>query len=346
MSVTIKDIAKQCGVGVSTVSRALNNHPDINPQTREMIMKVIRETGFVPNDSARYLKRGESNSLALLVKGISNPFFSEMIRIMEMETEKRGYSVILRHVSANEDEVAVAYSLVRERRLKGIIFLGGNFTHDGEALKKLGVPYIFSTIGNVNENTNDDDLIANIAIDDVEASREAVDYLIQQGHRNIAIVTDALHVPSVGQLRFRGYRKALEAHGIPYREELVYEVNDGTEHYTRPNGYKAARSLLSAHPEITAFFCISDVLAFGVCRAVVERGKRIPLDVSVVGFDGIEEGDYYIPKLTTVRQPVEQMAEETVNLLFDMIQKKAKPKNIIMPAQLIIKESSGTGYRG
>ena len=96
--ITIKDIAKLCGVGVSTVSRALNNHPDINPETKEMILQVIKENGFVPNNSARNLKRVEANSVAVLVKGITNPFFTDMIEVIEAEIEKRGYSMVLHHV--------------------------------------------------------------------------------------------------------------------------------------------------------------------------------------------------------------------------------------------------------
>lgn len=348
---TIKDIAKRCGVGVSTVSRALNNHPDINPETREKIMKVIQETGFVPNDSARYLKRSESNSIALMVKGISNPFFTKMIRVIESFVQERGYTTILRHVDTGEDEVLSAQSLVKERRLKGIVFLGGNFIHDENALRQLGVPYIFSTIGNLEERANYVEnghkkvMAANIAVDDVDASRKAVEYLISLGHSNIGIITEGLHVPSVGQLRLKGYHEALEAHKLPYREDYIYEVNEGVEHYSMPNGYKAANELLRRHPDLTALFCISDVLAIGACRAIAQHGLRIPEDVSVVGYDGIEEGEYYIPRLTTVRQPFREMAEATIQLLFDMIDKKCRPQNIIMPAELVVRESTGSGYR-
>ncbi|MDD5939517.1 MAG: LacI family DNA-binding transcriptional regulator [Lachnospiraceae bacterium] len=339
--VTIKDIAKRCGVGVSTVSRALNNHPDINPETKAKIMEVIHETGFVPNDSARYLKRTETNAIALVVKGISNPFFTSMIRIMEDYVQKKSYATILRHVTAEENEVTVALSLIKERKLKGIVFLGGDFTHDPMLLSQIRVPYVFSTIGNLDERPEGEAACANIAVDDVEASRQAVDYLIGLGHRRIGIVAEGLHVPSVGQLRYRGYRLALERRGITVDDHLVYEITEGGERYSMKNGYIAAKALLAANPDMTAVFCISDVLAIGACRAIAESGQSIPGDVSVIGFDGIEEGQYYIPKLTTVRQPVEEMSKESIRLLFDMIEKKEKPRNIIMPAQLLIGESSG-----
>ena len=112
--ITIKDIAKKCGVGVSTVSRALNNHPDINPETRSMILRVIEETGFIPNNSARNLKRTDAKCIAVLVKGITNPFFSNMIRIIEEETQRNKYALVLRHVEAQEDEMDVALELEKE----------------------------------------------------------------------------------------------------------------------------------------------------------------------------------------------------------------------------------------
>ena len=354
---TIRDIAKQCGVSVSTVSRALNNHPDIRPDTKEMIMKVIKETGFIPNDSARYLKRSEANSIALLVKGITNPFFSTMIRVMEDTAHSRGYMTILRHVRDDEDEVTVAQALIKERRLKGIVFLGGKFIHDQHILNQMGVPFIFSTIGNVvhvDDHTGEIQEIgaegkqgkhkiryANIAVDDVEASRRAVEYLIGLGHRRIGIITEGLDCPSVGQLRLRGYRKALDENGIPYDERLVFDAREGIEHYSMSNGYNGARTILAEDPDVTAVFCISDVLAVGACRAILEMGRQIPADISVIGYDGIELGDYYNPRLTTIQQPVEQIAAKTIDMLFDMVENKARPQNIIMPAELVIKESTG-----
>ncbi len=132
---TIKDIAQICGVGVSTVSRAINNHPDINSETKEKIMSAIREYGYVPNDSARNLKRVDAKAIAVLVKGIANPFFTSMITVIEQECKKRHYSMELSHIEADEDEVDVAQKVVKEKRLRGIIFLGGLFSHSEEKLK-------------------------------------------------------------------------------------------------------------------------------------------------------------------------------------------------------------------
>ena len=175
----------------------------------------------------------------------------------------------------DEDEVAVAQSLVIEKKLKGIIFLGGNFDHGESALKQLGVPIVFSTVGADRLDTGNV-RCAHVCINDVESGWLATDYLLGLGHRRIAIITEGLQVPSVGRMRTLGYRRALEEHGIPYRPELVFEVKDGAEHYTLPNGYKAASELLDSGEKVDAIFCISDVLAIGACRAIQDRGLKIP----------------------------------------------------------------------
>ena len=144
--ITIKDVARICGVGVSTVSRALNNHPDINPETRDKILSVIKENNYIPNNSARNLKRQDAKAIAVLVKGIDNSFFNEMIKDMEAECKKKKYSLVLHHVGFMEDQVDAALELVKEKRLRGIVFLGGYFennengtVHMGTAAASVGV---------------------------------------------------------------------------------------------------------------------------------------------------------------------------------------------------------------
>lgn len=336
---TIKDIARICGCSVSTVSRALNNHPDINPETRRKVMKVIQETGFVPNNSAINLKKIDTKAVALLVKGITNPFFNTMIRTMEHTIEQKHYSTILRHVEADDDEVQVALELVKEKKLKGIEFLGGNFTHDDTLLHQIKVPFVFSTVGSPKGETP---WYANVSVDDILESEKMVNYLIEQGHRNIAIIGDNLLTKSVGQLRFEGYRRAMAAHGLRINPDLIEEAPQGEpERYTTENGYRMAWKLLHSGAGMTAIFCTADVFAIGACRAAADAGKRIPQDISIVGYDGISTGDFYIPRLTTIRQPVEQMAEASIQLLFDMMEKKMAPQTILMPAELVIRESSG-----
>lgn len=337
--ITIKDIAKQCGVGISTVSRAINNHPDINPETRKMIMQVIEETGFIPNNSARNLKRTDAKCIAVLVKGITNPFFSSMIQIIEEETQRNRYALVLRHVEAHEDEVDVALELEKEKRLRGIVFLGGRFTHSEEKIGKLNVPFIFSTIGvDISDRIGKAEF-SNIAVDDRLESRKMTEYLLDLGHRNIAFITERPE-EAIGRWRIEGYREAYASRGIPVREPLIRYVQDDIDHFSMENGYITTGKLLKSGEKVTAIYAASDSLAIGACRAVLEAGKRIPEDISVAGYDGIELGEYYHPKLTTIKQPVEEMAKKTIRLLLDVIAERQEHQHIVFPAQLVAREST------
>ncbi len=338
--ITIKDIAKRCGVGVSTVSRAMNNHPDINQETKNMIMEVIREVGFVPNNSARNLKRTDAKCIAVLVKGISNPLFSNMIQIIEEETQKKKYSLVLKHVEYDEDEVDVALELVKEKRLRGIIFLGGYFFHSQEKISKLTVPYIFSTIGAATPENMNRALYSSVSVDDRKESYIMTSYLLELGHRDIAILLAETEINSIGQLRLEGYKEALEEKGVPFRRSLVRCVKEDLVHYSMDNGYITTKELIASGEKFTAVYATADILAVGACSALIEAGCRIPEDVSVTGYDGIDVGKYYNPAITTIKQPVKEIAEKTIRLLFDIIAGKTQHQHIIYEAELKIKEST------
>lgn len=341
--ITIKDIAKQCGVGISTVSRALNNHPDINPETRKKILHVIEEMGFIPNNSARNLKRTDAKCIAVLVKGITNPLFSNMIRIIEEETQRNRYALVLRHVEMQEDEVDVALELEKEKRLRGIVFLGGLFEHSEEKLGKLNVPFVFSMIGvNVLDRAGKVEF-SNIAVDDRLESEKMTEYLLGLGHRQIALITERTERP-IGRLRMEGYREAYAKRGLKVPEQLICYVQEEIDHYSMENGYLTAKKLLQSGEKVTAIYAVSDSLAIGACRAVWEAGKRIPEDISVAGYDGIELGEYYNPKLTTIRQPAEEIARKTIHLLLDVIAQSKEHQQIVLPAKLVVRESTGA-YR-
>ena len=337
--ITIKDIAKHCGVSVSTVSRALNDNSEINAETKAMIMQVVEETGFVPNNSARNLKRTDTNNIAVLVKGITNPFFSSMIKIMEKEIYKKNFSFVLHHVDETEDEVDVALELVKEKRLKGIVFLGGHFFHSEEKFKQISVPFVFSTVGAKPEDM-DDVIYSNIAVDDRIASKKMVSYLIDLGHKDIAVITPEMGERTIGYQRLQGYREALSENEIEFNEELVCDVNPDMDLYSMENGFITTKKLIDAGKRFTAIFAMSDSLAIGACRALKDAGYRIPEDVSVAGYDGIEWGDYYVPRLTTLKQPVEEMAVKTIHLLFNIIEGKSKHMHIDFEGEIQIKEST------
>ncbi|MDH6370709.1 DNA-binding LacI/PurR family transcriptional regulator [Paenibacillus sp. PastF-3] len=335
---TIIDIAKLCGVGVTTVSRAINNHPDINEETKAMVMKVIKENHYVPNNSARNLKRSDSKTIAVLIKGISNPFFSPMIKVFEKEIQRKKYSFILQRVDENQDEIEVAIELEKEKRLKGIVFLGGLFSHSQEKLQQLTVPFVLSTIGMTEEFDLSD--YSSVSVDDFNESYKIVDYLCNLGHEKIAVITAPEDDVSIGKLRYEGYKKALSDHGIAYNERLVRRMKENIDSYSMENGYAVTKELLESGEEFTAIFTSSDSMAIGACKAIFEAGKRVPEEYSVAGYDGLDISFYYNPSITTIKQPVVEIAEATIKILFDLINKKVNHAHQIFPAELMIREST------
>lgn len=342
-TITIKDIAKLCGVGVSTVSRAINNHPDINKETKTMIIDTIKQYNYVPNNSARNLKRVEAKAIAILVKGITNPFFSSMIKVMEEVIEEKKYSLVLHHVEGNEDEVDVALELVKEKRLRGILFLGGYFTHTEEKLRQLNVPFVISTISAT--GCVEQQMYSSVSVDDFEESYKMVQYLCELGHKDIAILASREEDRSIGKLRLEGYKKALSDYKIPFRKELVLPMDSSIEEYSMKNGYVVMKEFLQQNIPCTAVYAIADSLAIGACRAILESGKKVPEDFSVAGFDGIEAARFYRPSITTIEQPVEDLARESISILFEMIKNKNTHMHKIFKANLLIGESTGKPSR-
>ena len=337
-TITIKDVAKICGVGVSTVSRAINNKPGINEETKNKILTVIKENNYIPNNSARNLKRSETNNVAVLVKGINNPFFSPVITELEREIEKKKYTFILQHVDENQDEIEVAIELEKEKRLKGIVFLGGYFSHSKEKLDKLTVPFVLSTVGMADKMKNME--YSSVAVDDVKESYKVVDYLCKLGHNKIAVLSATCDDESIGKLRFEGYKKALFDNNIEFNENLVYYLQSGNDRYSKQSGYNAAKRLLEDKADCTAIFAITDLIAIGACRAILENGYSIPDDYSVAGYDGLELGRFITPSLTTIRQPVENIARETLRILFDAIDDKEESVHKVFAGELIVGEST------
>lgn len=336
--ITIKEVAKLCGVGVSTVSRAINNHPDINEETKKMIMEIIRKYNYVPNNSARNLKRSDSKTIAVLIKGISNPFFGNMIQALEREVIKKKYSFVLQHVEEEEDEVEVAIQLEKEKRLKGIVFLGGLYSHTAERLQQLTVPYVICTVNM--QLPEDERRCASVSIDDEAESYRMVDYLCQCGHERIVILTASKEDASIGMQRLAGYRRALEAHGIGYDEELVVRMKKDLQTYSIKNGYEVTKELLNSGKEFTCIYAISDTLAIGACKAIFDAGRKVPEDYSVAGFDGLDIAAYYQPSVTTISQPREEMASEAIRILFELIKKRPVEKKQIFEAELVMGEST------
>lgn len=336
--ITIKDIAKLCGVGVSTVSRAINDHPAINDETKARVNAVIKEYNYIPNNSARNLKRIESNTIAVLAKGINNTFVSEMFQFGQRYVAEKKYNLYIHQVDDEEDEIDAAIELMKEKRLKGIIFLGGYFSHSEEKLKQLSVPFILSSI-----RINDmwaDKISSSVYVDDEQESYKIVNYLCSLGHRRIALLTASDEDKSIGKLRYNGYIRALRENGIEPDKRLICKMDPKKSDYSMENGYNLTRKLIESGEEFTALYASSDYMAIGACKAMNDLGKKVPEDYSVTGYDGLKIAEYYCPSITTIRQPIREMTEKTLEILFREIEGGCDHQRIVFDGELVKGQST------
>lgn len=330
----IRDIARLAGVGVSTVSRVINDHPDVKDETREKILKIIKESNYIPNNSARILKKNNTNNIGVLVKGVFNPFFAEMINIIGNRINEAGYTMILQQNDyATEDDVDNLIAFVKEKRLQGIICLGGNFLNiNDESFQFLDIPVVLTSVNTLSKESKSK--FSSIGIDNVLAAKASIQYLIDKGHRNIGILLGEKNDVGISGLRLEGYRKALEENNIPYSEENVF-IGD----YDYSGAYRVTKEIVNNRKDITAIFSISDIMAVGAAKSVIDQGLQVGEDISIMGFDGMDISKYYNPGITTVKQPKKNMANNSIDLLLALLAKKEDHKHIIFETKIIERES-------
>jgi len=326
---TIRDVADYCGVSVSTVSRVLNERPDVSKEVRRKVLDAVRDLHYVPNNSARDLVRTSSESIGVVVRGAGNPFFTSLIRSIEETAEAAGYTIILAQIPSFADELATGASLSRSRRLKGLIFLGGCFDYNAEQVASLDVPFVCCTFTN-SFGSLDIASYSSVSIDDREEAAKAVRHLIAKGHRRIAILLDNSTDHSIGELRYMGYCDALKEAGIEPDNDLVEEI--GT--YDMAAAYEGTKKLLKRTRDFTAIFVIADSLAIAVIKSLTDQGLKVPEDCSVIAIDGLETSLYTQPTLTTLVQPREVIGREAVRTLIGIMDGADGTKQIRLEASL------------
>lgn len=332
----IRDIAKLAGVGVSTVSRVLNNHPDVKDSTRENVLKVVKESNYIPNSSARVLKQNNTKNIGVLVKGMFNPFFSEMINTIACKINDAGYTMILQqNYSDKYRDIDLLKSFIKDKRLQGVICLGGNFLDiDEKYIQEIEVPVVLTSANNYNKEYTKG--YSYISIDNSKAAYEATELLIKNGHRNIAImIADSYSKEGLNKERLNGFKKALKDYDIPYKDSNLLEG-----YYKSDISYEVTKKLLKENSDITAIFATSDIMAIGCAKAIVDSDKSIGKDISLIGFDGMDISEFYNPSITTIKQPKDIMASMSLELLINLIEGKSEHKCIILDTELIIRESS------
>lgn len=317
-NINIKDIARLSGVGIATVSRVLNQTGSVSDKTKKKVMDVINEYNYIPNNNARNLKLTQSENIALIVKYMSNPFFIKMIDVIEIEMASRGYPLLIQNVDESSDELDIAISESMHSNLCGVIIMGGSFSSYTEAkFKQLGIPCVLLTVSS--EGNVDPSLYSSVIIDDEKEAYKATKYLIELGHKNIGFLyKDVAGLVTPNILRYQGYKKALEESGIPVDDNLISTGIPVSGTGFRA-GFLAMKQLMQKNPSMTAVFAFSDVLAIGAAKAAFAVGKKIPEDISIIGFDGIEMTEFYNPALDTVYQPATEMALSAVSMLHGMM---------------------------
>ena len=327
---TIKDIAKACGVSVSTVSRVLNNHPDVSQSVRERVQTMVESSGYIPNNSARDLVRTQSDAIGVVVRGRGNLFFSAMVKTISREIDSLGYTMVLHFIESDDDEVMAGAILEREKKLRGILFLGGRFDYGAEVLAPIGVPFVCCSYTNCFGTLSDSDY-SSVSVDDYQTAYRAVKTLIDLGHRHIAVVLPDCADRSISELRYKGYRAALRDSGIPFDAELLVET-DGC--FEMPEAYAGTGRLIESGADFTAVFTLSDTTGMAAIKALEDHGRHVPEDCSVIAIDGITVSEYVTPTLTTMVQPVEEMGRESVRILADMIEQRCTSRHLRLEAQL------------
>ena len=330
---TIKDLAALTGYSVGTISRVLNNQPNVSVKARTAILQAAEEHGFQLNANAKQLKQHHGTSILVVVKGTSNELFSKLIEAIQALVRETHYPLIVDYMDEDGNEVLHTLRLCREKKPLGILFLGGNQQNFQADFEKITVPSVLVT--NDASGLHFPNL-SSVSSDDVQAGKMAIDHLVSQGHRKIALIGGDRQVSDTTRLRYKGCLEAFREHGIEFDPDRDYE----SIRFSYADGYRAAGNLLARRGDYTALFAMADVMAIGAIRALNDAGRAVPGDVSVVGFDGLTIGEYFSPRLTTIRQNVEELARQSVRLLMENMETSQEPRFLTIPVEPEWKEST------
>ncbi|MGF6822051.1 DNA-binding LacI/PurR family transcriptional regulator [Microbacterium sp. ZKA21] len=337
MAATLHDVARLAGVSIKTVSNVINDYPHIRPTTREKVELAIAELGYTPNLTARNLRSGRTGAIALALPDLSLAYFAELAAQVIHEAEAAGVVVLVEQTGADRDR---ELDLLRSPRLKltdGLIFSPLGMGQEDAAA--LNVSYPLVLLGErIFDGPTD-----HITMRNVEAAKAATEYLLKSGRRRIAVVgAHEGEIVGSAALRLQGYREALADAGIPYDDSMV----GYTTLWHRANGADSMRELLAGGAEFDAVFGLNDTLALGAMRVLQESGRRVPEDVAVVGFDGLDEAEYSIPSLTTVDPGREWIARTAVTTLLERIgagDEKPAPRTRLADYRILERESAPAG---
>lgn len=331
--VTIKDIAKEAQVSITTVSFILNGKYDqASEETVQRVLSIAKKYNYSPNPIAVGLVTKKTKTIGLVIPDIQNVFFGEVAKHVDNEVTRYGYNVILCNTNGNIEEDIKYIDILRRRGIDGLIISpsgGLNETKLQEkmidTLNKIKIPFV--CLDRWSEGLTS----SRVSIDHCQGGYLATKYLIEQGHRKIGCLTGPLNVHNARR-RLNGYQKALSEFKIPYNQQIVFEGD-----YRFESGYSKGQKILNN--DITAIFISNDLMCYGFYKAVRELNKKIPDDISVIGFDDLFFSNMLDVPLTTIRQPVETIAVTAAQILLEQIKGNQTYKNIKFQPELIIRKS-------
>ena len=330
---TIKDIAAQTGYSVGTVSRVLNNQPNVSEKARDAILHAAETSGFQLNANAKQLKQQHGTAILVVVKGTSNELFSSLVEAIQAKVGQTHYPLVVDYMDEEANEVHRAIQLCLEKKPLGVLFLGGNKENFLASFDKINLPCVLVTSDASGLSFQN---LSSVCSDDALAAKMAIDHLVGLGHREIVVVGGQRGHSDTTDLRFKGCVEAFRECGIDFNEATDYAA----VRFSFAGGYKGAKKLMERNPNFTGLFAMSDVMAIGAIRALRDAGKRVPEDVSVVGFDGLAIGEYMVPQLATICQDVQALADQSIRLLQQNIEGSHPARYEIVPVKLEHRESA------
>ncbi|OXS61698.1 LacI family transcriptional regulator [Cohnella sp. CIP 111063] len=335
--ITIKDVARNAGVSIAAVSYVLNGKENkVSQDTIVRIHESIKELNYIPSITARGLVKNTSELIGVIIPQtedhkqlvFENPFYSEMISAIEAVVREDGYHIILAGVDKGKTYLDISTS----RNLDGAIIMGIYSEQLYEECKQANIPIVL-----IDSYVHDNEF-TNVGIDDELGGYMATKHLIDNGHRNIGLVTGMIRKDGVVEKRFLGYKRALQEAGLFYNPDYVFENSVSYVH-----GRSSGALIAEKYPEITGVFATADMVAFGLIRGIKEAGKEVPEDISVIGFDDISMAHMFLPPLTTVKQQIFLKGETAAKLLIDQIRKKrgakAHGKRTHIPLEIVERET-------
>ena len=332
---SIRQVARQAGVSIATVSRALTTPDKVSEKTLKKVLAQVERSRYKPNLLARNFRSKRAYSVVVLVPNIANPFFAEIIRGIEQVAQQHGYAVLLGDTEGREDREAYYVGLVETRQADGLIQLHPRLPKAARGANgTIDIPLV-----NACEYIEDAPC-PRVGIDNTAAAREMTAYLLGLGHRRIGVILGPDSSPLTSD-RLRGYKLGLRSAKIPADDALIAQGD-----FTMSSGSVAAEQLFKVKQPPTAIFCFNDEMALGAIRYLKSTGRSVPQDVSVVGFDDIEFASFCDPPLTTIEQPTREIGNKAMSLLFDMLNGgQPEPTMHTLPIKLIVRDSAAPPKR-